>query len=288
MKQVTGTTKKINWLLILQGWAMLWVVIGHAPLRMDEMPGYVSCLYNFAYSFHMPLFILVSGYLFQLTRLSKCALSDRGGYISFYKTTVEDKLLRLGIPYLLFTVIAMGVKALFPGDMERQTDLSLHELLIAIVDPGKGPLGEMWFILTIFWYFFLAPVWHFFTEKKTRIVIFMAIALFIHFVHPNSSFLCVRHVCYYAIFFYSGILICKGCIVNKIIERKYWLMLFGLLLYILSYYLQFPLGVAFGAIVFSAGLAFMFDDKIPNLFSSFRNYTYQIFLMGIFFFQCNK
>ena len=71
--------KKINWLLILQGWAMLWVVIGHSPLNMDSMPKIVELAYNFAYSFHMPLFILVSGYLFQLTRLSK---PNSGGSLS--------------------------------------------------------------------------------------------------------------------------------------------------------------------------------------------------------------
>lgn len=49
---------------------MLWVVIGHAPLGdIENSPCYVSVLYNIAYSFHMPLFILVSGWLFYLTRL---------------------------------------------------------------------------------------------------------------------------------------------------------------------------------------------------------------------------
>ena len=66
--------KKINWLSILQGWAMFWVVVGHSPLSMDEtIPAYVKFLYEFAYSFHMPLFILVSGFLFQMTRLNHYA-----------------------------------------------------------------------------------------------------------------------------------------------------------------------------------------------------------------------
>lgn len=55
-----GNRTKINWLLILQGWAMLWVVIGHAPLgAIGEGPKLEISLYKFAYSFHMPLFILV-------------------------------------------------------------------------------------------------------------------------------------------------------------------------------------------------------------------------------------
>lgn len=62
--------KKINWLLILQGWAMLWVVIGHSFLGVfKEGPAWENALCTFAYSFHMPLFMLVSGWLFYLTRL---------------------------------------------------------------------------------------------------------------------------------------------------------------------------------------------------------------------------
>ena len=66
--------KKIIWILILQGWAMLWVVIGHAFLGSisckAEWPTYARVLMDIAYSFHMPLFMFVSGYLFYLTRLA--------------------------------------------------------------------------------------------------------------------------------------------------------------------------------------------------------------------------
>ena len=60
-KKLKTMTRKINWILILQAWAMLWVVVGHAPLLSVDMiqPGYVEILYRIAYSFHMPLFIFV-------------------------------------------------------------------------------------------------------------------------------------------------------------------------------------------------------------------------------------
>ena len=75
------TKKKINWLLILQGWAMLWVVIGHSFLGIaGEGPAWENALFRFAYSFHMPLFMLVSGWLFYLTRL-KASEAYGGGQI---------------------------------------------------------------------------------------------------------------------------------------------------------------------------------------------------------------
>lgn len=84
---------------------MLWVVVGHAPLLSVDMiqPGYVEILYRIAYSFHMPLFIFVSGYLFYMTRISKPMP---------YAEMVLDKLKRLGIPFLFFTLVAMVVKTL--------------------------------------------------------------------------------------------------------------------------------------------------------------------------------
>lgn len=57
--------KKINWLLILQGRAMLWVIVGHSYLGIvNAGPTWENLLVKTAYSFHMPLFMLVSGWLF--------------------------------------------------------------------------------------------------------------------------------------------------------------------------------------------------------------------------------
>lgn len=71
--------EKYSWLLLLQGWTMLWVVIGHAGLRLLSEKSQLDCffysiselLFKIAYSFHMPLFIMISGYLFFLTRIKK-------------------------------------------------------------------------------------------------------------------------------------------------------------------------------------------------------------------------
>ena len=76
---------------------MLWVVIGHSPLSVPNLSSafdtdYHECamfLKKIAYSFHMPLFIMISGYLFYITRINKG---------SQYKKTLSDKFVRLGIP----------------------------------------------------------------------------------------------------------------------------------------------------------------------------------------------
>ena len=79
---------------------MLWVVIGHSPLKMPisgNDPVYVKILYDIAYSFHMPLFVFVSGYLFFMTRME----SNWGGG---YFIIIKDKFIVI-IFKLFFAII---------------------------------------------------------------------------------------------------------------------------------------------------------------------------------------
>ena len=109
---------KINWILILQAWAMMWVVIGHAPLgEVGAGPAWESALFHFAYSFHMQLFILISGYLFHYTRISASSQWS-------YPRVIKDKAIRLLIPLVFFTALAYLTKLIFASEMAREVDLS--------------------------------------------------------------------------------------------------------------------------------------------------------------------
>lgn len=278
--------KKINWLLILQGWAMLWVVIGHSPLKMDEsMPLFAKVLYEIAYSFHMPLFILISGYLFYMTRLRYACISriDRGGWT--YKTIMFDKLKRLGIPFVVFTIIAMVMKSLFPGDMARQASFTISEFIHAILYPREGPLLEMWFVAVIMWMFALTPLWNIsFRSKMLSFVTFV----FIFAMHmgvdylPIGTFLCLRDTARFCIYFYIGMLACKYGLDDRYKSSKYMILIISIFLYLAFALLNLKFAKALSAIAFSIGLAFLLDEYKPKAFSSFRNYTYQIFLISIF------
>lgn len=269
--------KKINWLLILQGWAMLWVVIGHSPLNMDSMPKIVELAYNFAYSFHMPLFILVSGYLFQLTRLSKP--NSGGGEL---KSILSDKIKRLGIPFLVFTALAFVLKFLFSGDMNRTVSFTPVEIIKAIANPFEGPLNEMWFIMTIMWFFVLTPLWKWSNESYWRSFVLFIILLFLNCFHPSTNWLSIRQACHYGLFFFSGIIMCRHHLEDMIEVHKWKIMLLSIVLYLISYNYKIPFLATWSAIFFSFAFIFICDKYLPNIFSSFRGYTYQIFLIGIF------
>lgn len=199
--------RKINWLLILQGWAMLWVVIGHSPMTLDAMTWYERVTYVFAYSFHMPLFVTISGYLFYLTRVSP--VKDDGSLKWSWGAMMKDKLVRLGVPFIVFTVIAMVMKGLFPDDMQRPSDISFISFINAILYPNNGPLRELWFVGVLMWMFALLPLWVLALRKKSYAIIMGVALVVLHFIPVSIDFLCIGRSTSYAVWFYAGMIACK-------------------------------------------------------------------------------
>lgn len=272
-------TKKINRILILQGWAILWVVIGHAPLLpIHEMPQpvYVSLLYDIAYSFHMPLFIFVSGYLFRMTRIERHMP---------YREMILEKLRRLGIPFVVFTIIAMAVKSIFSADMARPATFSVGEFVNAVIFPGNGPLGELWFVATLMWYFALRPLWAILDSKPVAAIMVLT-TLFYLPEFTENNLLCYQQVIHYAIFFYLGT-IARSKKISEISSLRY-------IAAICTVAIVYPLFVGGGissaleivvpvlGIFVSIIMAIAADKYMPQIMSSFRDYSYQIYLMGIF------
>ena len=74
--------------------AIILVVIGHSLHEYDSSHGTHTFVYQFIYSFHMPLFVFISGYL-----LSNSMISHGG--IKPYRDFVKDKTIRLLLPYTM-------------------------------------------------------------------------------------------------------------------------------------------------------------------------------------------
>lgn len=195
--------KKINWLQILQAWAILWVVIGHSgpSATFDDYPAYAMHIWTFAYSFHMSLFITISGFLFYLTRIG----CERWSYWE----TMKEKLVRFGIPFVVFTFVALVLKSVFSGSVDRATTLSVKELVNAVLYPYNGPMREFWFLATIMWYFVFFPLWKFVLKNVWLILLALVGVILLDFWGPDSDFLALRHVCQHAFFFLFGNSLCE-------------------------------------------------------------------------------
>ena len=91
-----------------KGLAILFVYLGHSilyyPIDMISMNGWCHALERFIASFNMPLFFIISGYLFSKTRKGTMEL-----YIG--------KTKRILVPYIFTMAILIGVNLLLPSSL---------------------------------------------------------------------------------------------------------------------------------------------------------------------------
>ncbi len=186
------------------------------------------------------------------------------------------------LPGVVFTFVAFAVKIAFPGEMARQTGFSLREIANSFLYPNDNPFREMWFIATLFILFLLTPLWRLTLSNKWLMWVTAIVLVVLHFFHPVIELFCIGRVFAYSIWFYLGIIISKEDYVERVFAKNHWLtLLVGVALYVVGFFTNRFITTA-GGIVFSFALALILDKYLPKTFFSFRNYTYQIFLMGIF------
>lgn len=260
---------------------MLWVVIGHSYLgEFCNGPQWENVLTRIAYSFHMPLFMAISGFLFYKTRLSPAVPGGNRKWT--FLSMLSDKCLRLLLPYCVFTVIGFLAKMACPSDVSRTVSFSLKSLLSAFIYPYDNPLRELWFIATLFWMFLLMPLWRLCLRNSVVKWSVLALLLGLHFYHFEIELFCLNYFFAFAVFFYLGLLASESKWFEAFVDARRWYVAAGgLLVFILGWFVNSFIATI-GGIVCSVALAMVFDHTVPKMFSSFRDYTYQIFLMGLF------
>lgn len=166
--------------------------------------------------------------------------------------------------------------------MSRQAGLSLPELAHSYIYPYDNAMRELWFIVTLFWMMLMSLIWKFVIRKTWTMYGTLIVLLILHIWHPSTDFLCIQRTFSFAIWFYLGIIICKTDAVGRLFKRIPWItILVGIIIYVVGCYTH-KFITTIGGITLSFGIALLADHYMPKFFFSFRDYTYQIFLMGIF------
>lgn len=205
-----------------------------------------------------------------------------GGQKWSYSSIIKDKALRLLLPGFVFSLVAFALKLAFPGEMSRQVGLTLSDIIHQYLYPNDNPMRELWFIATLFWFFVLTPLWRLVLKQKLTMWLTLVALIALHFWHPYTEFLCIGRVFDYAIWFYLGVIISKTDVVEKVLIKHEWITLaIGIAVYFIGLFTVKTVATL-GGIIISFAVALIADKFVPKLFYSFRNYTYQIFLMGIF------
>jgi Fucose 4-O-acetylase and related acetyltransferases len=284
---MTGLTTKprqgrIAWLAVLQGFSMLLVILGHISLSntfRDPAHPVAAALERIIYSFHMPLFIFISGWLFGLTCL---------GRDSSYRDVMSKKFKRLGIPFLFFTLIALGVKLALSQFVNRPVDGTeiINTLLLS-----SNPLYEMWFVVVLVVLMAIYPVYRFLLRHSALIWLLCAsIALYV-LVPVDTDVLQLRRAVRLLPYFVAGILAWRYEIVDRYGDR--WYVAAGAsVLFVIFNVLETGADTlsfrtmdtlcGFTGTVLSICVCLWLCNLRPTAFGSFSAYTFQIFLMGLF------
>lgn len=131
-------------IFFLQTIGIILVVVGHAFFNHGD---HIAC--QWIYTFHMPLFFFISGYLLEYTstRKGKKILDIQ------IKPFISKKAKRLLIPYLFWGTLVFLPKALLASFSVRPIDASFSSYVYMMVHPYKNVVGSLWFLPTLFMVF---------------------------------------------------------------------------------------------------------------------------------------
>ena len=133
---------------VLQVFGILLVVLGHCQSGVEPKPLW----FDWIYTFHMPLFIFISGYLLKYTselKSQSIALTPWWGS----KGWIWKKAKRLLVPYFVISTLAFLPKGLMSRFALRPIDMSLGSYLEMLFYPVQNVIGFFWFQPTLFMIF---------------------------------------------------------------------------------------------------------------------------------------
>lgn len=156
--------KRFVWIDIAKGVAILLVIAGH-------LYPFGSLVRNIIYSFHMPIFFILTGYTIKVNGDEKQLLSR----------TLRD-LKKIIVPYLLTTSIIKVLEMMYFNGQDPVTTMSniLPRLWFAsgVSYQGYAALGMLWFLPTLFWSKLLFRLVNYkFPKKEDNLVIFLFLTI---------------------------------------------------------------------------------------------------------------
>jgi len=277
-------SKREIWVDNVKVIACILVALGHFFQSMTKsgiLPA--DDLYNWfndtIYCFHVPLFFVCSGYLYQ--KLS--VVHDFGTW----GKNVAKKALALGVPYFVFSFLIWAVKNVFSGSVNEETGGLVDTLFI-------HPIAPCWYLYTLFFIFVITLTF----KNKVAALCGLMIALVFKMISLTGwecDIYIVSKILDNEIWFVIGMCIYTFGF-QKIFKNKKWLtagfgclavfIALSVLVYILElnfYGVSFLIGLLGCASVVLIISIIYAGDKQSRFFGFLAEYTMPIFLMHTLF-----
>lgn len=127
--------------LLIQILATYLVIIGHSYPLTITIPQWLNHTRTFIYSFHMPLFVWISGYLLIFTQ--QTTHNDLDIFI-------KKRFLKLLVPYIILSLIAIIPKYAVQPYLNDSLTLDVITLIRTFFVPRENIWGHFWFLPMIF------------------------------------------------------------------------------------------------------------------------------------------
>lgn len=211
MNAKSNGQNRIEYFDLAKGIAILCVILAHFPV--PEIPRLLS---NICFSFHMPLFFVVSGYFFR-----------EKAFPDFFLRKAKQLL----IPYLICLIGVIGSSVFWSIFFRRESSLEqtiLNWIWAGLYGSGGvytepfwiESIGAIWFLPALFWALLLL----YFCLKRKNPLIWIVMAVLIGLYTKNyfwlpfsiqSSLICV-------VYLYLGYQFKQKDVLNRIFVRSYW------------------------------------------------------------------
>lgn len=178
---------------LAKGIGIILVVVGHCSIPGGQ-PAFWSVSREIIYSFHMPLFFCISGWLYGL---SGNLINTIGDYWNF----IGKKFNRLIVPYVSITILLLSAKYIAGSFFTLQHPITHDFYKYIILNPSGGFATLLWFIYALFMIFLLYPIFKYLLRNEW-LILFVALAL--AFV-PFPEAFCLNSVFHHLPFFAIGL-----------------------------------------------------------------------------------
>lgn len=271
---MTKRLKEIDFLYTL---GTILVIFGHSHSSdWSKIAGtpyeYIN---NFIYTFHMPLFFFISGFL----------LMNSGRIMSIgYGKWLVEKALKIFIPYCFLTAIFLFPKMRM--DMGKWIDLSY--IVKAFLQPRSNVWGHLWFLPVLFFCFVIFGLWYVLVNKRNQLlfsipIIVLTVALY--FFPLNTAWFGFTDFRSFALFFVFGMVakvLINANMIHLSLTSKVLIIISGLalslLLYVFAYTSIFAkLGMAVLMLIVCYNTATLISENSFCTWISKHNYTIYLY-----------
>ena len=222
---IKSNRNHLEWVLIAKGIGIFLVVVGHffpvsSPVYWVEMRKVI-------YTFHMPLFFLLSGYLYSEVKYS-------------YSSLVANKVRRLLFPFVSIAIIFFIIKYISGLYVTVNYPVNLNSLRALIIDPVNSYMPLLWFVHTLFIIFIIYPLFRLFLNKTVILIIVLSANIFF-----STEVYIVNNVLEYVPYFIVGALLKDRSKFTSILTgNNYFILTISLFLFMSVYLLSLQGGLS--------------------------------------------